>query len=144
MLSCHLAHYSFSDKNFVIPAATLDRARACATMSLSTSPILAAAASNDLHTVRWLVERESVPVDCSADWLVPDSSGVNKSGEQRGLDAGRKQLERDAAHAADGRGVARGTRGVVLPAPRRRRSQRAVGGCRAMHRDALRRIRDPP
>ena len=41
-------------------------ARACATMSLSTSPILAAAASNDLHTVRWLVERESVPVDCSA------------------------------------------------------------------------------
>ena len=63
-------------------------------MSLSTSPILAAAASNDLHTVRWLVERESVPVDCSADWLVPDSSGVNKSGEQRGLDAGRKQLER--------------------------------------------------
>ena len=57
-------------------------------MSLSTSPILAAAASNDLHTVRWLVERESVPVDCSADWLVPDSSGVNKSGEQRGLDAG--------------------------------------------------------
>ena len=43
-------------------------------MSLSTSPILAAAASNDLHTVRWLVERESVPVDCSADWLVPDSN----------------------------------------------------------------------
>ena len=70
-------------------------------MSLSTSPILAAAASNDLQTVRWLVERESVPVDCSADWLVPDSSGVNngvKSGaDGRGVNgdgAGRKQLER--------------------------------------------------
>ena len=70
-------------------------------MSLSTSPILAAAASNDLKTVRWLVERESVPVDCSADWLVPDSSGVNngvKSGaDGRGVNgdgAGRKQLER--------------------------------------------------
>mmetsp|Transcript_3087 Transcript_3087/g.11491 ORF Transcript_3087/g.11491 Transcript_3087/m.11491 type:complete len:209 (-) Transcript_3087:46-672(-) len=59
-------------------------------MSLSTSPILAAAASNDLHTVRWLVERESVPVDCSADWLVPDSSGVKSGVDGRQLERTRR------------------------------------------------------
>ena len=60
---------------------------------MSTSPILAAAASNDLHTVRWLVERESVPVDCSADWLVPDSNiKSNQPHDSSGLS--KKQLER--------------------------------------------------
>lgn len=37
-------------------------------MSLSTSPILAAAASNDLQGIRWLVEREAVPLDMIGDW----------------------------------------------------------------------------
>ena len=36
-------------------------------MSLSTSPILAAAASNDLQGIRWLIEREGVPVDLMGD-----------------------------------------------------------------------------
>jgi hypothetical protein len=39
-------------------------------MSLSTSPILAAAASNDLQGVRWLVERENVPLNQMGDWCV--------------------------------------------------------------------------
>jgi hypothetical protein len=37
-------------------------------MSLSTSPILAAAASNDLQGVRWLAEREAVHLDMIGDW----------------------------------------------------------------------------
>jgi len=41
-------------------------------MSLGTSPILAAAASDDLAAVRWLVERERIPVDLVGDWCVRD------------------------------------------------------------------------
>ena len=41
-------------------------------MSLSTSPILAAAASNDVAATRWLVEHERVHVDQMGDWFAPD------------------------------------------------------------------------
>ena len=41
-------------------------------MSLSTSPILAAAASNDVAATRWLIEHESVRVDELFDWFAPD------------------------------------------------------------------------
>lgn len=48
-------------------------------MSLSTSPILAAAASNDLQGVRWLVERENVPVDQIGDWCVYEEKTRKKN-----------------------------------------------------------------
>ena len=38
-------------------------------MSLSTSPILAAAASNDVAATRWLIEHERVHVDELGDWF---------------------------------------------------------------------------
>ena len=49
-------------------------------MSLSTSPILAAAASNDLATTRWLLEREGVPIDLRGDWFAPETP-TNGPGE---------------------------------------------------------------
>jgi len=58
-------------------------------MSLSTSPILAAAASNDLQGVRWLVEREAIPLDMIGDWcvktpwFVPESRGAVKNLERK-------------------------------------------------------------
>lgn len=44
-------------------------------MSLSTSPVLAAAASNDLSQIRWLIERENVPVDFMGDWYAEPRNG---------------------------------------------------------------------
>ena len=41
-------------------------------MSLSTAPILAAAASNDVAAIRWLVERERARVDQLGDWSAPE------------------------------------------------------------------------
>jgi len=49
-------------------------------MSLSTSPILAAAASNDLQGVRWLVEREAIPLDMIGDWCVKTPLPPKKNG----------------------------------------------------------------
>ena len=50
-------------------------------MSLSTSPILAAAASNDVAATRWLIEHERVHVDELGDWFgCPD---VATSGSAR-------------------------------------------------------------
>jgi len=52
-------------------------------MSLSTSPVLAAAASNDLAQVRWLLERESVPVDFMGDWYAEPRNGGKGLERQR-------------------------------------------------------------
>ena len=41
-------------------------------MSLSTAPMLAAAASNDLEGIRYLVEHEAVPLDLHGDWCVTE------------------------------------------------------------------------
>lgn len=52
-------------------------------MSLSTSPVLAAAASNDLAQVRWLLERENVPVDFMGDWYAEPRNGGKGLERQR-------------------------------------------------------------
>ena len=52
-------------------------------MSLSTSPILAASASNDLAQVRWLIERENVPVDFVGDWYAEPRNGGKGLERQR-------------------------------------------------------------
>ena len=52
-------------------------------MSLSTSPILAAAASNDLSQIRWLIERENVPVDFMGDWYAEPRNGGKGLERQR-------------------------------------------------------------
>lgn len=66
-LSCHPAR-----AHRLRDIANRRRPVARATMSLGTSPILAAAASDDLAAVRWLVERERIPVDLVGDWCVRD------------------------------------------------------------------------
>ena len=45
-------------------------------MSLSTAPILAAAASNDVAAIRWLVERERARVDQLGDWIAPEGGST--------------------------------------------------------------------
>jgi hypothetical protein len=52
-------------------------------MSLSTSPVLAASASNDLAQMRWLIERQSVPVDFMGDWYAEQRNGGKGLERQR-------------------------------------------------------------
>ena len=54
-------------------------------MSLSTSPILAAAASNDVAATRWLIEHERVHVDQMGDWFAPQGGAAESHGETRGV-----------------------------------------------------------
>ena len=54
-------------------------------MSLSTSPILAAAASNDVAATRWLIEHERVHVDQMGDWFAPQGGFAESHGETRGV-----------------------------------------------------------
>lgn len=62
-------------------------------MSLSTSPILAAAASNDVAATRWLIEHERVHVDELGDWFgCPDvaTSGSAKHAKSASLKRKRR------------------------------------------------------
>lgn len=52
-------------------------------MSLSTSPILAASASNDLAGVRWLIEHDAVSIDFLGDWFVPEAHGAGRNLERK-------------------------------------------------------------
>ena len=62
-------------------------------MSLSTSPILAAAASNDVAATRWLIEHERVHVDQMGDWFAPQGGAAESNASTTAIGNKHSSLE---------------------------------------------------
>lgn len=68
---------------------------------LSTAPVAAAAASNDVVGVRWALERDGAPVDLLGDWCARRSPARGKQPDsQSSWGVGRARARWERAPAA--------------------------------------------